>query len=106
MKESIEGENESIAHGGPIYIPNLVGPLTRVPDFQASLLSELQVYIFYFVTLPFIHHYGSLTTPCLIIYVICNIQLLQNLQSELSLDSSELCDDIDLSYVVLYHLLY
>ncbi|KAJ6294645.1 hypothetical protein OIU76_022681 [Salix suchowensis] len=62
MKESIEGENESIAHGGPIYIPNLVGPLTRVPDFQAALLSELQ-----------------------------------NLQSELSLDSSELCDDIDLS---------
>ncbi|KAF9676304.1 hypothetical protein SADUNF_Sadunf09G0124900 [Salix dunnii] len=62
MKESIEGENESIAHGGPIYIPNLVGPLTRVPDFQAALLSELQ-----------------------------------NLQSELPLDSSELCDDIDLS---------
>ncbi|KAJ6761341.1 hypothetical protein OIU79_026049, partial [Salix purpurea] len=42
MKESIEGENESIAHGGPIYIPNLVGPLTRVPDFQTALLSELQ----------------------------------------------------------------
>lgn len=62
MKESSEGENESIAHGGPIYVPNLVGPLTTVPDFQAALLSELQ-----------------------------------NLQSELSLDSSELRDDIDLS---------
>lgn len=66
MKESSEGENESIAHGGPIYVPNLVGPLTTVPDFQAALLSELQVYIIYFFTLPFMHHYGSLTTPCLI----------------------------------------
>ncbi|CAK7337270.1 unnamed protein product [Dovyalis caffra] len=62
MKESSEGENESIAHGGPIYIPNLVGPLTSIPEFQSALLSELQ-----------------------------------NLQSELSLDSSELLNDIDLS---------
>ncbi|RDX89023.1 snRNA-activating protein complex subunit, partial [Mucuna pruriens] len=31
-----------IPRGGPIYVPNMVGPSTRVPHFQASLLSELQ----------------------------------------------------------------
>lgn len=32
----------SIPLGGPIYAPNLVGPLTRVPHFESSLLQELQ----------------------------------------------------------------
>ncbi|GAV70589.1 zf-SNAP50_C domain-containing protein [Cephalotus follicularis] len=31
-----------IPRGGPIYLPHLVGPLTRVPDFQSSLLTQLQ----------------------------------------------------------------
>ncbi|KAJ8769843.1 hypothetical protein K2173_008925 [Erythroxylum novogranatense] len=34
--------NPASARGGPLYTPNLIGPLTRVPDFQASLLHELQ----------------------------------------------------------------
>lgn len=39
-----DGEtNVSIARGGPIYVPNLVGPLTRVPDFESALFHELQV---------------------------------------------------------------
>ncbi|XP_014509627.1 snRNA-activating protein complex subunit isoform X1 [Vigna radiata var. radiata] len=31
-----------IPRGGPIYVPNMVGPSTRVPHFQTSLLFELQ----------------------------------------------------------------
>ncbi|KAK7411269.1 hypothetical protein VNO78_02702 [Psophocarpus tetragonolobus] len=31
-----------IPRGGPIYVPNMVGPSTKVPLFQTSLLSELQ----------------------------------------------------------------
>ncbi|KAL9326063.1 hypothetical protein ACSQ67_006708 [Phaseolus vulgaris] len=31
-----------IPRGGPIYVPNMVGPSTRVSHFQTSLLSELQ----------------------------------------------------------------
>jgi hypothetical protein len=38
--------NLSIPRGGPIYVPNLVGPLSSVPKFQASLLHQLQVAIF------------------------------------------------------------
>lgn len=33
----------SIPLGGPIYVPDLVGPLTRVPDFQSNVFQELQV---------------------------------------------------------------
>ncbi|XP_031397078.1 snRNA-activating protein complex subunit isoform X2 [Punica granatum] len=32
----------SIPRGGPIFVPNLVGPLTRVPYFESSLLHLLQ----------------------------------------------------------------
>ena len=32
-----------IPRGGPIYVPNMVGPSTRVPHFQTCLLSELRV---------------------------------------------------------------
>lgn len=52
-----------IPRGGPIYVPNMVGPSTRVPDFQTSLLSEIQVsslslfssllFIFFFLIYPF-----------------------------------------------------
>ncbi|KAJ9181672.1 hypothetical protein P3X46_009776 [Hevea brasiliensis] len=34
--------NVSIARGGPIYVPNLVGPLTRVSDFESALFYELE----------------------------------------------------------------
>ncbi|XP_059439999.1 snRNA-activating protein complex subunit isoform X2 [Corylus avellana] len=34
--------NLSIPRGGPIYVPNLVGPLSSVPKFEASLLHQLQ----------------------------------------------------------------
>ncbi|XP_021687512.2 snRNA-activating protein complex subunit isoform X4 [Hevea brasiliensis] len=40
-----DGDQEtsvSIARGGPIYVPNLVGPLTRVPDFESALFYELE----------------------------------------------------------------
>ncbi|KAI5676738.1 hypothetical protein M9H77_07688 [Catharanthus roseus] len=32
----------SIPQGGPIYIPDMVSPLTRVPDFELSVFNELQ----------------------------------------------------------------
>ncbi|KAL8046071.1 hypothetical protein ABFS82_08G157700 [Erythranthe guttata] len=34
--------NVSIPLGGPIYVPDSVGPLTRVPDFETSVFQELQ----------------------------------------------------------------
>ncbi|EEF37202.1 conserved hypothetical protein [Ricinus communis] len=37
-----EEESKGIARGGPIFVPNLVGPLTSVPDFESALLHELQ----------------------------------------------------------------
>ncbi|EXC08246.1 hypothetical protein L484_012702 [Morus notabilis] len=36
------GEVLSIPRGGPLYVPNLVSPLTSVHHFQSSLLQELQ----------------------------------------------------------------
>ncbi|PON56447.1 snRNA-activating protein complex, subunit [Parasponia andersonii] len=38
----INGELLSIPKGGPLYVPNLVSPLTSVLHFQSSLLLELQ----------------------------------------------------------------
>lgn len=32
----------SIPRGGPIYVPNMVSPLTRVPDFETSVCNELR----------------------------------------------------------------
>ncbi|KAI3456620.1 hypothetical protein Pfo_013283 [Paulownia fortunei] len=32
----------SVPHGGPIYVPDMVGPVTRVPDFDTSVFQELQ----------------------------------------------------------------
>ncbi|KAG8365316.1 hypothetical protein BUALT_Bualt18G0092000 [Buddleja alternifolia] len=32
----------SIPLGGPIYVPDMVGPLTRVPEFENSVFQELQ----------------------------------------------------------------
>ncbi|XVF85261.1 hypothetical protein PTKIN_Ptkin17bG0103700 [Pterospermum kingtungense] len=37
-----EEANCSIPKGGPIYVPNLISPLTSVPEFQNSLLRRLQ----------------------------------------------------------------
>ncbi|GFY85940.1 snRNA activating complex family protein [Actinidia rufa] len=34
--------DDSIPRGGPIYVPNMVSSLTRVSDFEASLLKELE----------------------------------------------------------------
>lgn len=36
----------SIPKGGPIYVPNLVGPYTRVGEFETSVVCELQVWVF------------------------------------------------------------
>lgn len=33
----------SIPLGGPIYVPDMVGPLSRVPEFENSVFQELQV---------------------------------------------------------------
>ncbi|CAK9177171.1 unnamed protein product [Ilex paraguariensis] len=32
----------SIPRGGPIYVPDMVGPLTRVPDFESVVFHQLQ----------------------------------------------------------------
>ncbi|KAM7500522.1 hypothetical protein LguiA_024936 [Lonicera macranthoides] len=32
----------SIPRGGPIYVPNMIGPLTRVSDFESLVFHELQ----------------------------------------------------------------
>lgn len=40
--ENIESEEIEILRGGPIYIGNMVSPLTRVPDFEGSVLRELK----------------------------------------------------------------
>lgn len=36
-------QNVSVPRGGPIYVPDMVGSLTRVSDFELSLVRELQV---------------------------------------------------------------
>ncbi|CAL9098330.1 unnamed protein product [Musa textilis] len=36
------GSRLPFARGGPIFYPGLVGPITSVPDFKASILEELQ----------------------------------------------------------------
>ncbi|XP_009365681.1 snRNA-activating protein complex subunit [Pyrus x bretschneideri] len=41
-KEEEEEEELSVPRGGPIYVPNVVGPLTSVPLFLSSILQELQ----------------------------------------------------------------
>lgn len=46
----------SIPRGGPIYVPDAVGPLTRVPDFETLVFQELQVH---FLKVKF-HYYGHL----------------------------------------------
>lgn len=33
----------SIPRGGPIYISDMVGPLTKVADFEVSIFRELEV---------------------------------------------------------------
>ncbi|XP_059640334.1 snRNA-activating protein complex subunit isoform X2 [Cornus florida] len=40
--EDGEGTYVTIPRGGPIYVPDMVGPLTRVSDFEASVLQELE----------------------------------------------------------------
>lgn len=47
-QEEAEKEQEelesylSIPPGGPVYTPNSIGPITRVPEFEASMILELQ----------------------------------------------------------------
>lgn len=36
-------QNLSVPRGGPIYVSDMVGSLTRVSDFEFSLVRELQV---------------------------------------------------------------
>lgn len=45
MEASDAGEDHlvSIPRGGPIYVPDMVSPLIRVPDFEHSVFDELQV---------------------------------------------------------------
>uniref|UniRef100_A0A2N9IJX5 snRNA-activating protein complex subunit n=1 Tax=Fagus sylvatica TaxID=28930 RepID=A0A2N9IJX5_FAGSY len=38
----MEGNSIPIPRGGPIYVPNLVAPLSSVPNFESSLLLQLQ----------------------------------------------------------------
>ncbi|KAL4024047.1 hypothetical protein IC575_017820 [Cucumis melo] len=43
----LNGDGLSIPLGGPIYAPNLVGPLTRVPHFESSVVQEFQSLLFF-----------------------------------------------------------
>lgn len=33
----------SVPRGGPIYVPDFVGPITRIPEFLTSIVQQLQV---------------------------------------------------------------
>lgn len=58
--EEEDVESLSIPRGGPIYVPNLVGPLSSVPHFKASLLHQLQVAIFevFFLSFQSLYQYS------------------------------------------------
>lgn len=49
--EGGEDDYVSIPLGGPIYVSDLVGPLTRVPHFENSVIQELEVCCLYFACL-------------------------------------------------------
>lgn len=57
-QEEAEKEQEelesylSIPPGGPVYTPNSIGPITRVPEFEASMILELQVTISFPSVMP------------------------------------------------------
>lgn len=38
----LEDAYVSIPRGGPIYVPNMIGPLIRVPDFESLVFNQLQ----------------------------------------------------------------
>lgn len=38
------GEEIQVPRGGPIYMMNMISPVTRVPEFEDALLRQLQVY--------------------------------------------------------------
>lgn len=86
-----------IPRGGPIYVSNMVGSITRVPLFQDSLLSQLQVSLsLYFL---------SLNPPLfLLISAVSSLLFMQNLEAELCQDSSR--HDVDLSYALFLLPLY
>lgn len=102
-----DGGTLSVPRGGPIYIPNLVGPLTSVADFESSLLLQLQVAVFavlLFLRLP--NQFIDFVLLRLRLEVVNFVgrsrsfyHLMQNLEAVLaSSDSSPLCGE-DLSYV-------
>lgn len=49
--EGGEGLSIPIPLGGPIYVADLVGPLTRVPLFETCVIQELEVCCFTFTLL-------------------------------------------------------
>ena len=66
VEYGIEDEESylSVPRGGPIYVPDFVGPITRVPDFLTSVLQHLQVYysiltnsVIYIVNFPLTYMY-------------------------------------------------
>lgn len=60
---TVNGDGLSIPLGGPIYAPNLVGPLTRVPHFESSLIQELQVLIYFLRNMSFHLCFCSKSNP-------------------------------------------
>ena len=103
MEEEIEGREEpchSIPRGGPIYVPNLVGPLSSVPNFESSLLLQLQVLslskinkaIIYFIF--FFYKFVFVDWLC--------ISSMQNLEAELCTSDSSQPLDEDISYVLFF----
>lgn len=52
-----EEANCSIPKGGPIYISNLISPLTSVPEFQNSVLRQLQVVYSFIITISLLRSY-------------------------------------------------
>ena len=66
VEYGIEDEESylSVPRGGPIYVPDFVGPIIRVPDFLTSVLQHLQVYysiltnsVIYIVNFPLTYMY-------------------------------------------------
>ena len=87
----MEGNSIPIPRGGPIYVPNLVAPLSSVPNFESSLLLQLQVYPSHSLCLQ---NYPYFTIIIKISFFCFGSQ---NLNTELSTSDSSLSCDEDIS---------
>ena len=104
MEEEIEGRRElsnSIPRGGPIYVPNLVGPLSSVPNFESSLLLQLQVLSLSKINKAIIFFFNFFFYKFVFVDWLC-ISSMQNLEAELCTSDSSQPLDEDISYVLFF----